>query len=143
MSEGTIIHASALVFCGRGILLRGPSGSGKSDLALRLIEAEGLLVADDRSILSAEDGALYAAVPDSIAGLLEIRGVGLMRVPHGTKSRIDLCLDCVPRIEAPRLPEKAATRINGISVPLFKLYPFEASAVAKIRAVLQYPFAHD
>src|SRR5262249_881867 len=135
--------ATSLVFCGKGILLRGPSGSGKSDFALRLVDAGGVLVSDDRSEMSVEEGALHAACPAAIAGLLEVRGVGLMRVPYMEKAKIDLCLDCVSLAEVPRLPEKAQIRLQGVLLPLFKIYALEASAVAKLRAILQYPLAHE
>jgi HPr kinase/phosphorylase len=142
MSSQLILHATGLVFYGRGLLLRGPSGSGKSDLALRLIDEDAALVSDDNCIMSAEEGVLYAAAPATTAGMLEIRGVGLMRVPHVEKAPIDFCFDCVALEQVPRMPEKAVVDIAGIRLPLFKLYPFEVSAVAKIRALLQYSPAH-
>ncbi|HVY12141.1 MAG TPA: HPr kinase/phosphatase C-terminal domain-containing protein, partial [Alphaproteobacteria bacterium] len=94
MSDDTF-HATSVVFCGHGLLLRGAAGMGKSDLALRLIEAGGVLVADDRTLLKMENGALYAEAPKAIAGLLEIRGLGLRRVPHLPRARMDICLELV------------------------------------------------
>jgi HPr kinase/phosphorylase len=142
MSSQLILHATSLVFCGQGLLLRGPSGSGKSDLALRLMDEGGTLISDDNSIMSVEQGVLYATAPATTAGMLEIRGVGLVRVPHVEKTPIAYCLDCVALEQVPRMPDKAVVDITGISVPLFKIYPFEASAVAKIRTLLQYSLAH-
>ncbi len=135
------LHGTAVVFCGRGILLRGESGSGKSDLALRLIEAGGALVGDDRVAAVAENNILYAEPPPRIAGLIEIRGVGLKRLPYLSRARLDVCIDCVPAESVPRLPDALQAEILGVKLPLFRLYPFEASGVAKIRALLQYPAA--
>jgi HPr kinase/phosphorylase len=143
MTSSLILHATSLVFCGQGILLRGPSGSGKSDLALRLIDKEAILVADDNNIMSVEQDVLYAQAPSATAGLLEIRGVGLRCVPHVEKAAIDFCFDCVALGDIPRMPEESVVDIAGVKIPLFKIYPFEVSAVAKIRGVLQYPRAHD
>ena len=75
-----LVHATAVAIDGRALLLRGPSGAGKSDLALRLIDAGARLIADDQSVLRREGGRLLAAVPAAIAGLIEVRGVGILRV---------------------------------------------------------------
>ena len=71
-----IVHATAIAIDGKGVLLRGPSGSGKSDLALRLSEAGGVLIGDDRIALSVRDDFVVARVPETIAGKLENCGVG-------------------------------------------------------------------
>ena len=75
------VHGTCVEIRGRAVLLRGPPGSGKSDLALRLIECGARLVADDRVVLHGEEGVLYAFTPPAIAGTIEVRGVGLLRVP--------------------------------------------------------------
>ena len=73
------VHGTCIAIDGAGVLLRGPSGCGKSDLALRLIDGGAVLVADDRVSLEARAGDLVASAPDALAGLLEVRGVGIER----------------------------------------------------------------
>jgi HPr kinase/phosphorylase len=74
------IHATTVSLDGRGVILRGPSGSGKSDLALRLINEGALLVADDQTILFVESGRMMAQPPAEIAGKMEVRGVGIVKM---------------------------------------------------------------
>jgi hypothetical protein len=122
---------------GAGILLVGSSGSGKSDLALRLMAAGAELVADDRSDLYLWRGRLYARAPARIAGLLEVRGVGILALPYARQVKVTLVaqlgkagprLPAHRRFRAPaalRLPPEAAP-------PVISLRPFEASAPAKL-----------
>jgi serine kinase of HPr protein (carbohydrate metabolism regulator) len=133
-----LFHATCVVFCDRGLLLQGASGSGKSDLALRLIDAGGLLIADDYVMLDVVKGRLHAQAPKEIQGMMEVRGIGLLQLPHGLFTAVDLIIDCMPR-EIERLPESQHVTLHGVSVPLLALKPFEASAVAKVKAFLQYP----
>jgi len=131
------IHATAVAIGEDGILIRGPSGSGKSSLALALIETgepHATLVADDRVILAARDGTLYAAVPDTIAGLIELRGLGILRRPYVSPAAIRLCVDLVPPADAPRLPTEAESRVilEGIALP--RLFILTGSPDAPLRA---------
>ncbi len=80
VSETLLVHATAVAIEGEAVLLRGPSGSGKSDLALRLIDGGAQLVADDQTLLRRAGGRVLASAPPAIAGLLEVRGVGVVRV---------------------------------------------------------------
>lgn len=132
------VHATSVVFCGRGLLLRGPSGAGKTDLALRLMEAGGMLIADDYTALSLRDGRVWMMPPETIKGMIEIRGYGPVRVPHGGGAILDMILDCLP-VAPPRLPEKRVETLLGVSVPVLQMAALEASAVAKLRLILQYP----
>src|SRR5436190_12103023 len=84
------VHASCVAIGPHGVLLLGKSGAGKSDLALRLIDAGARLVADDRTILFIARGALHARAPDSIKGLLEIRGLGIVTMPSRPFAKIAL-----------------------------------------------------
>lgn len=136
-------HASAVAVDGRAALLRGPSGSGKSDLALRLIDAGGRLVADDQVEIEARDGALWAAPPSPIAGLMEVRGVGLVRVPYLAEARVVVVVDLVPPGEVERLPDAARVELEGIALPLVRLAPFESSAVAKLKLVMRGAGRHS
>jgi HPr kinase/phosphorylase len=137
MTSLPIHHATSVVFCGHGLLLRGKSGSGKSDLALRIMDAGGSLISDDYTQLSVRDGKLFGAPPESIQGLIEVRGVGLLEVPHLASAQLDAVIECESLDEIERLPPLIHTTLEGVKLPLLMLYPFESSAVAKLRAFLQ------
>ena len=128
-----IVHATAIEIDGKGVLLRGPSGSGKSDLALRLMEAGGVLIGDDRIALSVRDGFVVARVPETIAGKLEIRGLGIVQLPYQAETRVTLVASLVERGEVERLPQKRMVELVGQMVPAIQLNPFEESAVAKLK----------
>lgn len=120
----------------RAVLLRGPSGAGKSDLALRLIEAGARLVADDRTALVRAGGTVIASAPASITGLIEVRGLGIRRLPRGqllARARVVLLVDLVPPAEIERLPEPTHVALLGVDLPVLKLTPFEASSCTKLR----------
>jgi serine kinase of HPr protein (carbohydrate metabolism regulator) len=133
-----LVHATCVVIDGRGILLRGPSGAGKSDLALRLIEAGAGLVADDQVHLEAQQGRVIASAPQSLYGLIEVRGLGPVRLdarqiaPPSPLAAV-ISLGAGGAVE--RLPEPAEVCLAGIPVPEFHVAPFEASAAAKLRLV--------
>jgi HPr kinase/phosphorylase len=134
----TQIHATCVDVDGVGVLLRGPSGSGKSDLALRLIDGGARLVADDRTDLAVEDGRLIATCPAPLAGRLEVRGVGIGPVPAVPQAVVGLVVDLVAPGAVERLPEAATCRLDGIAVPCVALAPFEASAPAKLRLAVRW-----
>ncbi len=130
----TNIHASCVAIGARGVLLLGPSGAGKSDMALRLIDGGARLVADDRTILFLARGALHAKAPPTIAGLLEIRGVGIVRLP--TRPRVKVVLVVRLGREGARLPAPKFYRALGIKTPEIALDGRFASTPARIRAAL-------
>ncbi len=132
----TQVHATCVGLDGNGVLLRGVPGSGKSDLALRLIDAGWALVADDRVDLRRAGETLMAAAPPSIAGKIEVRGVGIVRLVAASPTPVRLVIDLVAPEDIERLPEPAATEILGLSLRLVKLAPFENSAVSKVRLAL-------
>jgi serine kinase of HPr protein (carbohydrate metabolism regulator) len=134
----TQIHATCVEVDGVGVLLRGPSGSGKSDLALRLIDGGARLVADDRTDLAVEDGRLVASCPAALAGRLEARGVGIGPVPSLPRVRVGLVVDLVAPEAVERLPEPATCLIAGMAIPRLALAPFEASAPAKLRLAARW-----
>jgi HPr kinase/phosphorylase len=133
-SEETNIHATCVAIGARGVLLLGPSGSAKSDVALRLIDGGAKLVADDRTILFAAKGALHAKAPPTIAGLLEIRGVGIVKLP--VRARVKIALVVRLGREGARLPEPQFYRALGTQTPQIALDARFASTPAKIRAAL-------
>lgn len=112
----------------------GASGSGKSDLALRLIMNKGaMLVADDRADVLEKNGKIYASAPENIRGLLEVRGVGIVKMPFTENAEIKLAVELVANAnEVERMPENLQYQILNHTVPLLKLYPFEASAADKV-----------
>jgi HPr kinase/phosphorylase len=134
MPDETNIHASCVAVNGHGVLLLGGSGAGKSDIALQLIDAGGQLVADDRTILFAKKGALHARAPDSIAGLLEIRGVGIVKLPVRRSVRVRLAVRL--GADGARLPKPRFYRAQNCEVPEIALDPRIASTPARIRMAL-------
>lgn len=127
------IHGTCVAVSGVGVLLRGPSGSGKSDLALRLIDDGAILVADDRVNLAALDGVLSASAPEQLAGMIEVRGMGILRVPSLPRAVIGLVIDLVDPHHIERLPEPTVCCLLGIEAPLLRLAPETASAAARVR----------
>lgn len=130
------IHASCIAIEGVGVLLLGPSGAGKSDLALRLIDTGAVLVADDYVNLRAAHDKLLASPPPAIAGALEIRGVGILRMDHLQCCPVGVAVDLVDTGAVPRLPAPGWRIWEGVAVPAWRLAPFESSAPAKIRMMV-------
>ena len=133
------VHATCIEMDGAAVLLRGPPGSGKSDLALRLVDAGGRLVADDQVRLDTVAGTLVASAPPSICGRIEVRGVGVITLPEerlAPDSPVMLVADLVDK-SVERLPEPAHCSLAGVEVPVIRMAPFEASAPAKLRLALR------
>lgn len=131
-----------------GVLILGESGRGKSDLALRLIERGAALVADDRVELFVQEDRLWARPPARLAGLIEIRGLGILRMPHAADAAIALAVRLVDTGIASRLPEPQTYRppatlplFTQAKPPLVELCGFESSAPAKVLAAAA-GFAH-
>lgn len=135
MGERLLVHGTAVALDGEAVLLRGPPGAGKSDLALRLIDGGGRLVADDQSEIFRRSDRLWVRAPAALAGLLEIRGIGILPVAAMAEAPLALLVDLVAPAAVERLPEAAVENLLGLSLPRLALAPFEASAVAKLRAV--------
>jgi HPr kinase/phosphorylase len=133
------INATAVAIEGHGVLLRGPPGVGKSDLALRLLGEGGHLVADDYTEVECDGERLIAHAPATIAGLLEVRGLGILRVTPVSPAVLVACVDLVASEAVERMPEDQTARIGntGRHLPLFRLAAFEASAAAKVRLVVR------
>jgi HPr kinase/phosphorylase len=131
------VHATSVALGGDGILLRGPSGSGKSDLALRLIDEGARLVADDQTELERVGAGLEMRAPRTIAGRLEVRGLGIVPVPSLAAAQLHLVVDLVAPDAVERLPEPLFCTLLGVSVPLLRLAPFAVSATAKLRLALR------
>jgi HPr kinase/phosphorylase len=135
------VHATAVAIGAAGLLLRGPSGSGKSDLALRLVDGGGLLIADDQVMLRRDGDRLVAgyppAAPAGLRGRLEVRGLGLLPVPMAAAAPLDLVIDLQPGVPVERLPAAAGVELLGVVLPLLRLDPFVASAAAQVRLAVR------
>jgi serine kinase of HPr protein (carbohydrate metabolism regulator) len=126
MSWPATVHAGAVLLGETGILIRGVSGSGKSSLILALLDRDRAahLVADDRVALSVAGGRLLAAAPPELAGLIEIRGQGIVRRPFVSPVVIHLVVDLLPADQCPRLPDPGErVKVEGILLPQLRL-PF-------------------
>lgn len=130
------IHATCIAFEGHGVLLRGPPGSGKSDLAARAIDAGARLVADDRVTLTRRGATIVASAPPSIRGMIELRGLGILRIDAEEEAPLALVVDLIASGEIVRMPEPNRCAFLDVELPLISLAPFEASAVAKLRLAL-------
>jgi HPr kinase/phosphorylase len=139
------VHASTISLNGTGVLIRGKSGAGKSDIVLQLLETSGhglgyapietVLVSDDQTVLVFEGGKLFASVPTTIKGLLEVRGQGIFKVPSLDHVPVALVVDLKSVTEIERMPEDAAmrTEILGVSLPLIAIDPTKPSAASRVR----------
>ena len=128
-----LVHGTCVDLDGRGILLRGPSGSGKSDLALRLIDRGAKLVADDQVELRRHAGRLLARGPITLSGRMEIRGLGILSSPYVKEAALAGIVDLVTPQAVERMPEPRKVVLLDVELPAVSLAPFEASAAAKVR----------
>jgi serine kinase of HPr protein (carbohydrate metabolism regulator) len=129
------LHASCVAIDGRAVLIAGPSGSGKSDLALRLLDRGFTLVSDDRTIVRKEGARLIASAPPNIKGKLEIRGVGIVDMESASDVPVALVVELTSEIQ--RLPDDSRERmILGTGVPLISVDAMTASAASKVALAL-------
>jgi serine kinase of HPr protein (carbohydrate metabolism regulator) len=143
-----LVHGTCVAFGRRAALLRGAPGAGKSDLALRFLALppdgamKPMLVADDQVFAEPRaNGTLIVSAPPTIAGKLEVRGLGIVEVPFEAEAALVLVCDLVAAKDVPRMPPEfqEVTDIAGISMPLLRLAPFEASAPLKLKMALFPP----
>lgn len=130
-------HGTVVDIAGLGVFLRGRSGSGKSDMALRLIDRGASLVADDQVILEGRQSGLRASAPEALYGFLEVRGLGVLSLPAIRQTRLKLIVDLVPSEAVERLPKRNADTLVGIELPVLALNAFEHSAVLKIELAVR------
>ena len=148
MAEKETLHATCIAIEGRGVLLMGAPGSGKSSLALQLIDQPGMgvtgtpktavLVADDQVVLNARGNVIFATAPAALAGLLEIRGIGIVRVPVQAEVPVSLVVKLMPAATIERLPDPrdAHAVLLGMRLPMVMIDAGLASAPARLRAAL-------
>ena len=131
------LHASTVERDGRAVLISGPSGSGKSDLALRLLDRGFILVSDDQTMVRLDGHRLIASAPANIAGMLEVRGIGIVEVEHVDDVPIALLVELTSDIE--RMPDGSPARsILGVQVPLVAIDSTAASAASKVAVALDH-----
>jgi len=129
------VHASTVATDGRAVLIMGPSGYGKSDLALRLLDRSFTLVSDDQTIVRKDGERLIASAPPNIAGKLEIRGIGIVQMEPATNVPVALLVELTSEIQ--RLPDESRERpLLGIKLPLISIDAMTASAPSKVALAL-------
>jgi serine kinase of HPr protein (carbohydrate metabolism regulator) len=129
------VHASTVTRDGRAVLITGPSGSGKSDLALRLLDRGFTLVSDDQTVVKKDGNRLLASAPPTIAGKLEIRGMGIVEMDRVDNVPVALIVELTGDIQ--RLPDDSRERpILGVRLPLITIDAMTASASAKVSLAL-------
>jgi len=129
------LHASTVALNGRAVLICGPSGSGKSDLALRLLDRGFTLVSDDQTIVRKDNGRVLASAPPTIRGKLEIRGIGIVDMDSIDDIPVALCVELTSDIQ--RLPDESRERlVLDSSLPLISVDALTASAPSKVAVAL-------
>ena len=129
------VHASTVASDGRAVLITGPSGSGKSDLTLRLLDRGFTLVSDDQTIVKKDGDRLIASAPPNIAGKLEIRGIGIVDMDIVTDLPVALLVELTSDIQ--RIPDDSRERpILGVPLPLISIDAMAASAPSKVAIAL-------
>jgi serine kinase of HPr protein (carbohydrate metabolism regulator) len=130
------LHCSTVALDGRAVLISGPSGSGKSDLALRMLDRGFTLVSDDRTIVRKQGGKLIASAPETIKGKLEVRGVGIVEME--TVGNVPLALVVELTTDIQRMPDDSRERlILGAGIPLINVDALTASAPSKVALALE------
>jgi serine kinase of HPr protein (carbohydrate metabolism regulator) len=136
-----MLHATCVAIDGRAVLIEGAPGSGKSDLALRLVDRGARLVADDQTLVVQTPAGLVARPPRTIAGRMEVRGIGIVTLPHLAEAPVALLVRLDP--EPPRLPERQRRLVAGHEVRAIALDPRPASAPIKVELALVQPGLED
>ncbi len=130
-----MLHATTVAKSGRAVVITGRSGSGKSDLALRLFDRGFVLVSDDQTLISRFGDRLIASAPRTISGMLEVRGIGIVEM--STVSDVPVCLVVELADLVDRMPKAGLTQsIIGIALPLMGIDGRAASAPAKVELAL-------
>lgn len=129
------VHASTVAIEGRAVLMIGPSGAGKSDLALRLIDRGAMLVSDDYTDLFATGDMLIARPPATIAGKIEVRGLGILDMPYLPEAPVALVVRLGAAME--RMPDAETYSLAERAIPSIALNPFEASAPIRIELAMR------
>lgn len=127
-----LLHGTCVEIQGKAVLVCGKPGTGKSSLALQLIDRGALLVADDQTFVRLEEGVLMASPPPNLKGLLEVRGIGICSFPYQGKSPLELCVDICEEREPERLPEPIFVEYHGVKVPSLRLVKNDPLGAIKV-----------
>jgi HPr kinase/phosphorylase len=149
LPQAVVLHASCLDLDGKGVLIEGRPGAGQSDLSLRLIDQPGRgltgdalkgarLVADDQVVVKRLESRLLASPPDRLKGLIEVRGLGIVKIPHCSQTVLHLIVTLTSASDIERMPQATdlTGEILGVRLPRIPLDPKTPSAPARVRAAL-------
>ena len=136
MTPSPLLHGTCIAIRDQGVLILGASGAGKSDLALRLIDRGAALVGDDYLEARIDDGQLFLSAPTALQGRLEVRQIGLLRLPWQARAPIALIVRLGEGPEG--VPEPVSETFLGIAVPVLQISPCESSAPIKVELALQH-----
>lgn len=152
-NEHIILHGTCVSVGGKGVLILGDPGTGKSDIALKLIDGEGYgisskllrsqLVADDQVVVTQRGKALTASAPPALKGKFEIRGLGIVDVKTKPKVTLGLVVKLQAHAHIERMPDSATFEILGVSLPLIEIDGTTASATARLRAAVNRLVKHS
>jgi HPr kinase/phosphorylase len=126
------LHATSIVLNEGGVLISGKPGSGKSSLALQLIDRGATLVSDDQTIITSSKDQLILSPPSSLKGLIEVRGVGICSFPYVEKAPLRLCVELCEENDLERLPDPSFVEYYGIQVPVLKLMKNDPLGMIKV-----------
>jgi HPr kinase/phosphorylase len=130
--KSLFIHGTCVVVKQKGVLICGKPGAGKSTLALQLIDRGAILVADDQTRLTLEEGKVMAQPPASLKGLMEVRGVGICDFPYQAKSALGLCVEIVEDENLDRLPDPIFQEYLGLKISLLRLQKSDPLGALKV-----------
>tara|TARA_B100000989_G_scaffold236078_1_gene182921 strand:- start:751 stop:1173 length:423 start_codon:yes stop_codon:yes gene_type:complete len=134
------VHGTSVALEDHGVLIVGHSGSGKSDLALRLIDSGGTLISDDQTVCLKKQNEIFLYSIKEIYGLLEVKGMGIIKVPYVENVKMKIIVSLIKK-KPERINPKNKKKILGLNFPYLELDPNEISAVAKIKLKLNEEFS--
>ena len=130
------VHGTCVAINGEGVLFRGPPGSGKSDLALRIIDSGGHLVADDQTIITRKGDKIITSSPENIRHKIEVRGIGIMTFFAKKEAPLTLILDLLLPGNIERIPQVQFCNYLNVKIPVLGFSPFESSASLKVKLAI-------